>query len=54
MTAKDTKLNARYDVGNGTQRCGMCKHYRIGLCTKTEGTIHSNMWCKHFEKRDRR
>jgi hypothetical protein len=49
MQSKDTKERARYEEGSGTQRCGLCAHYRIGQCTKVEGTIHANMWFRHFE-----
>jgi hypothetical protein len=49
---KDTKTEAQYDVPNRPdERCGLCRHYRIGLCTKVEGRISPNMWCKHYEKR---
>jgi len=49
---KDTKTEARYgDPPNSTDRCGMCKHYRIGVCTMVEGRISPTMWCKHFERR---
>lgn len=50
--AKDTKLEARYEEGSATKRCGLCAHYRIGTCTKVEGTIHANMYCKHFSPKD--
>ena len=49
---KDTKLQANYEQGRGTQRCGLCAHYRIGSCTKVEGTIHANMYCRHFERKE--
>src|SRR5215475_35886 len=49
---KDTKTEARYgDPPNSTDRCGMCQHYRIGVCTKVEGRISPTMWCKHFKRR---
>ena len=50
---KDTKSEARYDTPpNSTERCGLCAHYRIGVCTMVEGRISSTMWCKHFKRRE--
>jgi hypothetical protein len=51
--AKDTKTEAQYDTPpNSSERCGLCSHYRIGVCTKVEGRISPTMWCKHFKRRD--
>ena len=52
MDTRDTKLQANYEQGHGTKRCGLCTHYRIGYCTMVEGNISPNMVCKHFKAKE--
>jgi hypothetical protein len=49
---KESKEQAQYDVPDRTgERCGLCGHYRIGVCTRVEGNIDPRMWCRHYERR---
>jgi hypothetical protein len=50
---KETKAQAEYSEPTRTaERCGLCSHYRIGVCTKVEGSIDPRMWCRHFKRRE--
>ena len=45
-----SKAEAHYqDHPNKAQHCGGCVHFVFGSCTKVEGSISSNGWCKFFK-----
>ena len=57
---KATKKSVNYSVGDYAEHCGICKYYdaephnrgtaSIGICTKVQGQIRSDMWCKKFRR----
>lgn len=47
---KVTKQSVQYSVGMKTSHCGICKYYTGNRCTRVEGSIKPNMWCKLFKK----
>jgi hypothetical protein len=45
-----SKAEAHYqDHPDKAQHCGGCVHFVFGGCTKVEGSISSNGWCKFFQ-----
>ncbi len=47
--AKFTKSEVDYSKGLPDEHCGICEHYRHGLCTEVEGDIDPNYWCREFK-----
>jgi len=50
---KETKIAVGYSKGMKERHCGICEHYRENhTCTKVEGRIEPDMWCRLFTKKD--
>jgi hypothetical protein len=47
--SKFTKNEVDYSKGTPEAHCGICEHYRHGLCIIVEGGIEPDYWCKKFE-----
>jgi hypothetical protein len=49
---KVSKVSVGYSKGMPKSHCGICEHYlKGGNCTKVEGRIEPEMWCKLFQKK---
>ena len=49
MAGKLSKESVDYGKGTEEEHCGICEHYRHGLCTEVEGAIEPDYWCQKFE-----
>ncbi len=50
---KVSKVSVGYSKGVPKSHCGICEHYRENhSCTKVDGRIEPEMWCKLFKEKD--
>lgn len=47
--AKLTKESVDYSKGTPEAHCGICEHYRHGMCLIVEGAIEPDFWCEKFQ-----
>jgi len=50
---KESKVSVGYSKGHVASHCGNCRHFRpkTDSCTKVEGRIEADMWCKLWERK---
>lgn len=46
---KATKAEADYGPGKKSEHCRICEHWRQGACTKVQGQIDPDAWCKYWK-----
>ena len=46
---KATKASVDYSRGTYKEHCGICEHYSDHTCSKVQGTIEPDYWCKLYE-----
>lgn len=46
---KAKKQDVDYSRGHTGSRCGICEFYHDHTCTKVQGEIHPDMWCRLFQ-----
>jgi hypothetical protein len=48
---KVTKASVNYSGGMPARHCGICTFYSNKTCSKVQGTISPQMWCRLFKKK---
>ena len=47
---KATKQESDYSLStNSKERCGNCEHFQGNACSRVEGVIKPQYWCKFWE-----